>query len=147
MMGPYTYTRETFPAKAKINILNNYKAIETEELHTANRLNKMVVCVSTGYRRFVRIRGTGYHLKPQGQVIDVTSSTTYTSKHSLHPSTTAIPSRKFSLVSLRNPYFNNLTRTISLMEEFCPTDVYRGMGIYKRYKQFKFKPGSKGKKK
>jgi len=144
MTGPYGYLQETLPAQTRFRINGAY--IESSTAFADNFLRKMIIGITSGFKRFLRIRGVGYHLKPvEGNTITLIAGFSYDLSCPLHPSIRSKATRKFSMIKVQSKYLCTTTNNLALLRRTQKADIYRGLGIYYRYEKILYKPGSKQK--
>lgn len=125
--------------------LDNY-TIYTNSGYVEKRLRKMIIAVTTGFKKHFRIRGVGYHLKPSDKnIITLVAGFSYDVNCNLHPSIQIKGTRKFTMIKTQSKYLATTTNNIALIRNTRQADVYRGLGIYYRYEKILYKLGSKQK--
>lgn len=113
---------------------------------TEKRIQKMVIAADVGFKRFLRIRGTGYHLRPaDDNVINMIASFSYDVVCPMHPSITLKATRKSSMIKAQSKYLVTATNNLALLRNTEKADVYNGLGVYYRYEKILYKIGSKQK--
>lgn len=106
----------------------------------------MIIGASTGFKRYLRIRGVGYHLKPsENNTITMIAGFSFDVSCPLHPSITVKATRKFAMIKAQSKYLVTTTNNLALLRRTRKADIYRGLGIYYRYEKILYKPGSKQK--
>lgn len=118
----------------------------TNNTFTRNRIEKMIIGAAAGFKQYLRIRGVGYSLKSGSMnELAITAGFSYTVNHRMHPSISLNSSRKASNLRVRSKYANTITQELAYIRKLRQADVYRGLGIYRRYEPILFKKSSKTK--
>lgn len=106
----------------------------------------MIIGASTGFKRYLRIRGVGYHLKPaEGNALTMIAGFSFDVSCPVHPSINIKATRKFAMIKAQSKYLVTTTNNLALLRRTRKADIYRGLGIYYRYEKILYKPGSKQK--
>lgn len=117
-----------------------------DNVFTRNRIEKMIIGAAAGFKQYLRIRGVGYSLKVEDMNnLVITAGFSYTVNHRMHPSVTLNNSRKASNLKVCSKYANTITQELAYIRKIRQADVYRGLGIYRRYEPILFKKSSKTK--
>lgn len=150
LAGPYAVSTFKYTSNKPISIVFNtflfhnaskfsyYQSFFKIKHMNIPTLLKLIISAYTGYKRYLRIRGTGYQLKPNSvnNTLSIVAGFSFNVNVKMYSLAKLKTSRKFSLLRAHAKYLTSITNDFAKIRQLRKSDVYRGIGIYYRYTRF-----------
>jgi large subunit ribosomal protein L6 len=155
--GPKGSIKKAFPASltlevkdgvANLGIKGDVMTEEANRFHGTTRalINSAVVGVTDGFKKNLKLEGTGYKAELKGQMLNLTLGLSHPVNYELPKSVSAKipPESKGTVIQLESFDKEALGQTVANLQSFRPPEPYKGKGVQVEGQKIRRKAGKAG---
>jgi large subunit ribosomal protein L6 len=155
--GPKGTIKKSFPAmltfevkdgNALVGIKNDVQTEEANRFHGTTRalINAAVVGVSEGYKKNLKLEGTGYKAELKGQMLNLSLGLSHPVSYEI-PKAISLkipPESKGTVIQMESFDKELLGQTVANLQSFRPPEPYKGKGVQVEGQKIRRKAGKAG---
>lgn len=145
---PAVLTFEVKDSEGHVGIKPDVNADEANRLHGTTRalIAAAIVGVTEGYRKNLKLEGTGYKAELKGQVLNLSLGLSHPVNYELPKAVSAKipPETKGTVIQLESYDKELLGQTVANIQSFRPPEPYKGKGVQVEGQTIRRKAGKAG---
>lgn len=145
---PSLLTLEIKDGQANLGMKSDVNAEEANRLHGTTRalMNSAVVGVTEGFKKNLKLEGTGYKAEMKGQVLNLTLGLSHPVNYEIPKSISVKipPESKGTVIQMESYDKEVLGQTVANLQSFRPPEPYKGKGVQLEGQKIRRKAGKAG---